>query len=274
MDEEQAGGSPAAAAGLPCTGPVARACRRATAHNYGSPLVGEPAATPAGIRVRLSSWPRQQEALSALRALGYQAAGDSRDGEHGAALLVTGWDAALLAARAARLEDAVRHFGRDAPEWAETAVTRFRALREEEGLDETSAREQAAAAARSSAASLPGRPPLHVSAPVDDTDLLRATGEARGLLNRVAAGEAAVTAMAAAAARLAVTAIGLYLHYSGPGGCDAETAAARAASEARVVPAPAPARSTRRPDSLPRAAASRRQRDRGIPSSGTDGASP
>jgi hypothetical protein len=257
MDKEQAGSSSPASGALPCTGPVARACRRATAHNYGSALVGEPAPGPAGIRVRLSSWPRQQEALSALRALGYQAAGDSRDGEHGAALVVTGWDTALLAARAARLEDAVRGFGRGAPEWAEAAITRFRVLHEEEGLDETSARDQAAADARSSAASLPGRPPLHVAAPVDDTDLLRAAGEARTLLNRVAAGEAAVTAMAAAAAQLAVTAIGLYLHYSGPGD-DGESAAARAVREACADPAAGPARRTGTTPGLRHGAAPRR----------------
>jgi hypothetical protein len=55
---------------LPGAGPIAEACSRATAHNYGSTLVGDPVVSPAGVRVRLSSWPRQQEALRALRALG------------------------------------------------------------------------------------------------------------------------------------------------------------------------------------------------------------
>ena len=68
--------------------PVASACRRATARDSGVPVLGDPEVTPAGIRVRLSSWPRQQEALAALRLLGYQVAGEGRDGEHGAALVV------------------------------------------------------------------------------------------------------------------------------------------------------------------------------------------
>jgi hypothetical protein len=52
--------------------------------------LGEREVTAAGVRIRLSSWPQQQKALAALRLLGYQVAEDSRDGEHGAALVVTG----------------------------------------------------------------------------------------------------------------------------------------------------------------------------------------
>jgi hypothetical protein len=64
-------------------GPIARACRRVT-------VLGEREVTSAAVRIRLSSWPQQQEALAALRLLDYQVAEDSRDGEHGAALVVTG----------------------------------------------------------------------------------------------------------------------------------------------------------------------------------------
>lgn len=216
---------------MPDPGPIADACRTATAHNFGGTLIGEPTVTAAGIRVRMSSWPRQQEALAALHALGYYAAEDLRAGEHGAALIVTGWDTELLAARAERLENAVRGFERDLPTWADEAITRFNGLQDAEGWDDALAQEQVIAETRRAAREHPAPQYLHVSAPVDERDRLQASGQVRVLLDRVAAAETAVTKMTASAGQLAEAAIGLFLEYRDLHGYDDEAAAAKAVLE-------------------------------------------
>jgi hypothetical protein len=226
-DQDSTGPGPA----LPCPEPVAAACRTATAHNLGDTIAAGPVVTAAGIRVVMVSWPRQQEALRALRALGYQAAEDQlKDGEAGAALLLTGWDTALLAERAARLENAVSAFERDMPSWADEAITRFTDLQDADGQDDAVVQEQVIAETRRSARNLPGPPHLHLSAPVDARDRDRATGEVRVLLDRVAAGGQAVTRLTEAAGKLAETAIGLFLEYRGLASDD-EAAAAKAFRE-------------------------------------------
>jgi hypothetical protein len=48
-------------------------CRRATAHNHGQTVGDVETLANGGIRVAMSSWPRVQEALRALRAAGYDA---------------------------------------------------------------------------------------------------------------------------------------------------------------------------------------------------------
>src|SRR5262245_42733266 len=141
---------------MPAPGPIADACRTATAHNFGDTLVGEPAVTAAGIRVRMSSWPRQQEALKALHLLGYHAVEDIREGEHGAALIVTSWDTELLVARAERLENAVHGFERDLPAWADEAITRFIDLQDAEGWDDALTQEYVIAENRRAAREHPG----------------------------------------------------------------------------------------------------------------------
>ena len=193
-------------------GPIARACRHATTHNSGVTVLGEPEVTPAGTRIRLSSWPRQQEALSALRLLGYQVAEDSRDGEHGAALVVTGWDTAWLTRRAVRLEEAVRNLDRSAPERATAAISRFIGLEAAEGLGEASARERVTTEA-GRAARRPYPDHLHASAPVDGDDLLHAGREVGVLLAQVSHGEDAIAAAGARAEQLADTAIRLFICY-------------------------------------------------------------
>lgn len=213
---------------LPSPGPVADACRAATGHNYGDTLVGGPVLTAAGIRVRMSSWPRQQEALKMLRLLGYQAAEDSREGEHGAALIVTGWDTDLLTARAERLEDAAGRIRRDLPVWADAAVTRFMNLQDAEGWDDSVALEQAVIESRRAARDEPGPAFRHASAAVDERDRARASGQVRVLLDRVAAAETAAAGMTGAAAGIAETAIGLFLEYRGLHGCGRNEAAENA----------------------------------------------
>jgi hypothetical protein len=195
---------------LPGAGPIADACRRAAAHNFGSTLIADPMVTPVGVRVRLPSRQCQQEALRALRALGYQAAEDGRDDEHGAALIVTGWSTRRLTARAEQLEAAVRYFDQNAPAMANTAVSRFRNFQTAEGWDDADAQGRIVAEARQVA--LTTWPGLRSwSAPVDEHDRLQASGGTRALLDRVAAGEAAVARMAAAAEHIAGAAIGLFL---------------------------------------------------------------
>lgn len=216
---------------LPGAGPIAAACRRATAHNYGSTLIGDPAVSPAGVRVRLSSWPRQQEALRALRALGYQAAEDSRPAEHGAALLVTGWRAELLEARVKRLETAARDLESYVSDWAEHGLDKFREITCEDSMDEAVARDRVAAEIRAAAAGEPGPPHLHVTAEVDEHDRHQATGAIRALLDRAASGELAVARLARSAGDVAESAIGLFLEYRGAPGRDEETAALLALQE-------------------------------------------
>lgn len=216
---------------LPGAGPIAEACSRATAHNYGSTLVGDPVVSPAGVQVRLSSWPRQQEALRALRALGYRAAEDSRPGEHGAALLVTGWSAELLTARVERLERAAGELERDIPAWAEQALERFRELTCEDSWDEAAAQDRAVTEIRAAAAVQAGPPYLHVTADVDEHDRHQATGATRALLDRAASGELAVARLSRSTGDVADSAIGLFLEYRDMHGRDEETAAARALLE-------------------------------------------
>ena len=215
----------------PGAGPIVAACRRATAHNYGDTVVGDPALSPAGVRVRLSSWPRQQEALRALRALGYRADEDNRPGEHGAALLVTGWSAGLLTARVKRLETTARDLERDIPAWAEQALARFRELTCEDSWDEAAAQYQVAAEVRAAAAAQPGPPHLHVAAEVDEHDRHQAAGAIRALLEHAAAGELAVARLSRSTGDVAESVIGLFLEYRDTHGCDEETAAARALLE-------------------------------------------
>lgn len=211
--------------------PMAAACRRATADNYGSTLVGDPVVSPAGVRVRLSSWPRQQEALRALRALGYRVAEDSRAGEHGAALLVTGWSAELLTARVERLETAARDLERDIPAWAGHALDRFRGLVCEDGVDDATAQDQVGAEILAAAAAQPGPRHLHAAAGVHERDRRQATGKIRSLLDRAASGELAVTRLSRGIEDLAGSVIGLFLEYRDAYGHDEETAAARALLE-------------------------------------------
>lgn len=107
---------------------ILAACR-AAAHSHGQPVLGSADITARGVRIRLSSWPRQQEALTALRTLGYAAGDDSGlpGTEHGEVLLVTGWDEQILAARVDRLERAVReleteHDGSPPTPWTGTPL--------------------------------------------------------------------------------------------------------------------------------------------------------
>jgi hypothetical protein len=120
------------------------ACRAATAHNHGQPVLGAAHSTR-GVRIRLSSWPRQQEALAALRTLGYAATDDIRPAgtEHGEALLVTGWDDQTLAARADRLERTVRELEAEHDVVATYAVDRYRRYAGDMGLCEAEAKRRA-----------------------------------------------------------------------------------------------------------------------------------
>lgn len=67
---------------------IATICRRATAHNYGTVVGDIDVRTDGSVRVAMSSWPRVQEALRALRAKGYDAEEDCRPMDDG--LVVTG----------------------------------------------------------------------------------------------------------------------------------------------------------------------------------------
>lgn len=216
----------------PVPGEIVRACRVATAHNHGRAVL-EAVASERGVRVRLSSWPRQQEALRDLWALGYAAVPDSRPigVEHGEAVLVTGWDWALLTNRVTRLETAIRDMTAVGGRVAADALDSYRLGVDELGLHDGDARRRAVEGARGEVARAPGRVG-HVSAPVDPADLDRAAGELRRLLARVAAAETALSRMERDHAAVADAVIGLFLEYRDvPGYVDEELAAAKALAE-------------------------------------------
>lgn len=192
---------------LPCTDPVYRACRVATAHNYGD-TVDAPVITDNGVAITMSSWPRQQEALRALRLLGYAVIE-----QPGPTLLVSGWDHALLQARAEFLEHSVDELQRWLCILAHETLEEFVAAPEhgtdEEDLAERRAGDHARAAARDTLG-----PGGHWRlAAVSEIDLTRARDELRPLLIRVMAAQAAVVDLIRGHMQTARSAIGLYREY-------------------------------------------------------------
>lgn len=192
---------------LPCTEPIYQACLAATAHNYGD-TVDTPVVTSEGITVALSSWPRQQEALRALRLLGYAVTA-----QPAAVLLVHGWDQKLLRARAESLEHAVEQLQGWLRALAHETLEEFVAAPEYGTADEDLAESRAVAHARAGArAALDPRGQLRL-AEISDAELTHAHAAARPLLVRVIAAQVAVDALIHAHIQTARSAIGLYREY-------------------------------------------------------------
>jgi len=101
---------------------VRAVCERATRHNDG-PAVHSAQVTDAGVHVRLSSWPRQMEAVRALYEVGYAA--DIDDPVLG--VMVTGWDPERLAMRWAETRDVQRDLEFTHNDIAATAINQARA---------------------------------------------------------------------------------------------------------------------------------------------------
>jgi hypothetical protein len=139
---------------------ILAACRTATAHNHGQPVVGGTRVDTRGVRIRLSSWPRQQEALTTVRALAYAVTDDSRPigVEHAEALQGTGWDERLLAARADRLERAARELEAEHDAIAAYAVDWYRRYAADLGMGEAEAKRRTLDDVRCHVAERPGRP--------------------------------------------------------------------------------------------------------------------
>jgi len=218
---------------LPAAGPIADACRRTAASFAGSGPAAGPEATPGGILVRFTSSGQARQALQALRALGYQAAG-----EPGGTVTVTGWNYALLAARAVRLQVTVDGGEREATDWAGTAIARFLELRRAGGHADKPLIARVAGEARMTALE-PCLSHRHVPAPVDDDDLRRACGQLRDLLTQVSEGEDDAAALADYAARIAETAVRLFLaerDLRGQNEKDAAAAAVRRATQIHGQP--------------------------------------
>lgn len=220
-------------AALPDPAAIQAACEQATAHNHGQAVLGPPAISARGVRVRLSSWPRRQEARTALRALGYAVTEDTAPvgTEHGEALLVTGWDERLLGERAARLERAVHHLEDEHDEAATQALAAFRRYTGEIGLDEQPAQRRALDDLGRAITARPGSAYRHRSAAVGEHDVRQASGPRRDLLVRVAAGEAALAKLRREHLATAEAAIGLFLEYRDCHGYDDED---RAAAQALI----------------------------------------
>ncbi|MCA2247585.1 hypothetical protein JF729_07210 [Mycobacterium intracellulare] len=192
---------------LPCTEPIYQACLAATAHNYGA-TVDTPVVTGEGIAVALSSWPRQQEALRALRLLGYAVTAQPV-----AVLLVRGWDQDLLRARAASLEDAVEQLQRWLRVLAHETLEEFIAAPEHGTAEEDLAESRAVAHARARARAALDQRGHQRLAEISDVELAHAHAAARPLLVRVIAAQAAVDALIHAHLQTARSAIGLYREY-------------------------------------------------------------
>jgi hypothetical protein len=193
---------------------ILAACRRATAHNHGHPILGDPHIDARGTRIRLSSWPRQQEALTVLRALGYAVVEDSRPigVEHGEALLVTGWDEQLLTARVDRLERAVRELEAEHDTIATHAVEWFRGYTET-GLDEAQAKRRTLHDMRRHVAERPGPSHEHQPAQPTERDIAQARAPWRDLLIRIAAAETALAKMQREHLATSEAAIDLFVEY-------------------------------------------------------------
>jgi hypothetical protein len=215
----------------PAPDAILAVCRRSTQHIRGQ-TVYEATITDRGVRVRLSSWPRQQQALRVLRDLGYAAIEDDRPPgtEHGSALLVTSWDLPALAARAERLEAAIRVMEKEFFEVTDTAIHDFREQVDKHGLAEDAAATHTIDRARRTVAERPD-PAGYVSMPISAADLAAATNEAAELLIRVQAGEIALGRLQDTHAPIAEAAIGLYQEYRHLHGCSDEEAAAKALTE-------------------------------------------
>jgi hypothetical protein len=113
--------APQAALGAPSHESVVAACRWATRHHLRRGLLAW-SETDRGQHVRFASSSRQQEALRAVRDLGYAA---TAHGDVG--LFVTGWDADLLAQRADRARVELRALEIAHRERASATLGRLRA---------------------------------------------------------------------------------------------------------------------------------------------------
>lgn len=218
---------------LPAAGPVLAACREAAARRAGPASCAEAGTAPGGIRVRFDPPGAARDAAQALRALGYQTV------SAGGTVTVTGWDPALLAARAARLQSAARARGLGPLDWAAAAVTRFRQLQDSTAQDSDDALKQAVTETRLAIwQQLP--PAALLPVPVSEQDLAAADGPVRVLLDQVAAGEARAAQAGDHVARLAETAIRVFTAERDLAGHDAEAAAAAAARRAAGIHGPVP----------------------------------
>lgn len=216
---------------LPNPEPILAACRAATAHNFGNAIVDPPATVPGGVRVRLSSWPRQQEAFAVLLNLGYEVADDDHPDEHGSALLVTGWNAQRLADRGDRLDRAVRDLVHDTDLWAYHALARYRQLVDEDGMAEDVARDRVLDETRTAAAQQPGPRHRHAAGEVDERDRRQEAGEIRELLDRVAAGERTLARLVRVTGSLAEQTIDMFRECRDVHGDEEDAAAAHALTE-------------------------------------------
>lgn len=220
--------------GLPAASPIASTCRRAASLPRPA-LPSDAEVTPGGVRVRLPSPGHVRQALQILHALGYQAAG-----EPGGEVIVTGWDAALLAARAVRLEIEASSGARDPAGWASAAIARFRELQAAGQAEEPAVVALVACEARLTA--LEQCLPHHlVPAPAGDGDGQRARRRVRDLLDHIARGQAAAAdTLASHAERISEAAARLFLAERDVRGQDEETAAATAARKAAEMHGPPP----------------------------------
>lgn len=192
---------------LPCSDPIYQVCVAATAHNCGA-TVDAPSVGDTGIAVTFSSWPRQQEALRALRLLGYAVVP-----QPACTLLISGWDQHLLRCRAERLEHAVSLLQRWLCTLAEETLDAFLAAPEYGTGDEYLAQRRAIAQAKAAACGTVDQQGPRFSTDVSDADLARVSAELHALLLRVVTAQDAAAALIRRHIETVRAALGLYLQY-------------------------------------------------------------
>lgn len=198
---------------LPCTDPVYQACVAATAHNCGA-IVDSPSVDDTGIRVTFSSWPRQREALRALRLLSYAVVP-----QPACTLLISGWDQQLLRCRAERLEHTVTLLQRWLCTLADETLDTFLAAPEYGTADEYLAQRRAIAQAKAAACGALDHYGPRLSTDVSDADLARVSAELHAVLLRVVAAQHAAAALIRRHIETVRAALGLYLQYRDIRGC-------------------------------------------------------
>jgi hypothetical protein len=211
MTEMTNGDQPGPRTGLaaPSNESVVAACRWATRDRPGRGLLAW-SETDRGQHVTFAGSSRQQEALRAVRELGY--AGTAH-GDVG--LVVTGWDAELLAQRAHRARVELRALEIAHREVASATLGRLRArlaagidkdAAVAAGIGETQGPQQAGSGAADAA-------PVWTAVPITATEIDAASGPLRAQLVKVAAAEHAILIHHTGAAGIASDVRTLYFEY-------------------------------------------------------------
>jgi hypothetical protein len=226
MTEMTNGDKPAARTRLnaPSYESVVAACRWATRHNSGRPLLAVSESDRA-LQIAFSSSSRQQEALRAVLDLGYAASTDNE-----LSLVVTGWDSQLLAQRADRGRVELRALEIAHREVASATLGRLRDQRAA-GIVDDAAVAAAGAVVDTENLQLGGSDaadarPAWRAVPITPVEIGTASGTPRAQLVNIAATEQAILVQHnTTAAEIARSTVKLFFEYRDRHGYDDREAA-------------------------------------------------